>query len=79
LTLVSNRGILQYMKNFTTKNFDLRPVVSTRAKWEVQRLVDGNSTFFQHLTDALMYVEGVTKLDDISSEARQYWNMVAMS
>jgi hypothetical protein len=67
------------MKNFTTKNFEVRPVVSTRVKWEVQRLVDGNSKFFQYLTDALMYAEGVTKLDDLSPTARQYWNMVAMA
>jgi hypothetical protein len=67
------------MNAFTTKNFEVRPVVSTRAKWEVQRLVDGNSIFFQHLTDALMYVEGVTKLDNLSREARQYWGMVANS
>jgi hypothetical protein len=67
------------MKNFTTKNFNVRPVVSTRAKWEVQRLVDGSSRFFKHLTDALMYAEGVTKLDNLSREARQFWGEVANS
>ena len=67
------------MTNFTMKNFEVRPVVSTRAKWEVQRLVDGNSIFFQHLTDALMYVEGVTRLDNLSREARQFWNVAAMA
>jgi len=30
------------------------------------------------LTDALMYAEGVHRLDDLSSEARQYWNLVAI-
>jgi hypothetical protein len=67
------------MKNFTTKHFEVRPVVSTPAKWEVQRLVDGSSIFFQYLTDALMYVEGVTKLDNLSREARQFWGEVANS
>jgi hypothetical protein len=67
------------MKNFTTKNFNVRPVVSTRAKWEVQRLVDGSSRFFKYLTDALMYAEGVTKLDNLSREARQFWGEVANS
>jgi hypothetical protein len=45
----------------------------------VQRLVDGTSLFFQYLTDALMYVEGVTKLDNLSREARQFWGEVANS
>jgi hypothetical protein len=72
------------MNAFTTENFEVRPLGNVPVgyglcKWEVQRLVDGSSIFFKYLTDALMYVEGVTKLDDISSEARQYWNLVAMS
>ena len=73
------------MKNFTTKNFEVRPVMGNTpvgyglAKWEAQRLVDGSSRFFQYLTDALMYAEGVTRLDNLSREARQYWNLVAMS
>jgi hypothetical protein len=45
----------------------------------VQRLVDGSSIFFQYLTDALMYVESVTRLDNLSREARQYWGTVANS
>ena len=67
------------MKNFTTKNFNVRPVVSTRAKWEAQLLVDGSSRFFLYLTDAPMYAEGVTKLDNLSREARQFWGEVANS
>lgn len=72
------------MKNFTTKNFEVRPLGDVPAgyglrKWEVQRLADGSSISFQYLTDALMYVESVTRLDNLSREARQYWNLVAMS
>lgn len=72
------------MKTFTTKNFEVRPLGNVPAgyglrKWEVQRLVDGSSIFFQYLTDALMYVEGVTRLDNLSREARQFWNVAAMS
>ena len=67
------------MTNFTTKNFEIRPMVSTRAKWEVQRLVDGSSIFFQYLTDALMYVEGVTYWDALSDSAREFWDMAANS
>lgn len=72
------------MKAYTTKNFEVRPLGDVPVgyglrKWEVQRLVDGSSIFFQYLTDALMYVEGVTRLDSLSREARQYWNQVAMS
>ena len=72
------------MNAFTTQNFEVRPLGDVPAgyglrKWEAQRLVDGSSIFFQYLTDALMYVEGVTKIDNLSREARQYWNLVAMS
>ena len=72
------------MKAYTTKNFEVRPLGDVPAgyglrKWEAQRLVDGSSIFFQYLTDALMYVEGVTKITNLSREARQYWNLVAMS
>ena len=72
------------MKAYTTKNFEVRPLGDVPAgyglrKWEAQRLVDGSSIFFQYLTDALMYVEGVTKINNLSREARQYWNLVAMS
>ena len=77
------------MKTFTTKNFEVRLVhradpswaigQGTRAKWEVQRLVDGNSIFFQRLTDALMYVEGVTYWDALSDSAREFWDMAANS
>jgi len=35
--------------------------------------------FFAHLTDALMYAEGVNELDELSPAARQYWNQVAMA
>ena len=50
--------------------------------WDcVQRWENGCNylQFFVHLTDALMYAEGVDTLDDLSRESRQYWNMVAMS
>ena len=67
------------MKAFTTKNFEVRPAYARVGRWEVIRLVDGNSIFFQHLPDALMYVEGVTKLDKLSREARQFWGVVANS
>jgi hypothetical protein len=72
------------MKSYTTKNFEVRPLGDVPAgyglrKWEVQRLVDGSSIFFQYLTDALMYVEGVTKIDNLSREARQFWNVAAHS
>jgi translation elongation factor EF-1beta len=72
------------MKAFTTKNFEVRPLSNVPVgyglrKWEVQRLVDGSSIFFQYLTDALMYVEGVTRLDNLSREARQFWNVAANS
>ena len=46
-------------------------------KWEVVNEVFGDLQFFVHLTDALMYAEGVDSLDDLSREARQYWNRVA--
>jgi len=84
LTLASNRGILQYMKNFTT--FQSRTASTVRhlsafspdgVKWQVTNRV-GKFKFFPHLTDALMYAEGVHRLDDLSSEARQYWNLVAI-
>ena len=48
-------------------------------KWEVINTVWHGQRFFEHLTDALMYAEGVDTLDELSREARQYWNMVAMS
>lgn len=73
------------MKNFTTKNFEVRPVMGNTpvgyglSKWEVQRLVDGSSIFFQRLTDALMYVEGVTYWDALSDSAREFWDMAANS
>lgn len=47
--------------------------------WEAQRLVDGSSIFFQYLTDALLYAEGVTAIDELSPEARVFWNTVASS
>lgn len=72
------------MKAYTTKNFEVRPLGDVPAgyglrKWEAQRLVDGSSIFFQYLTDALMYVEGVTKIANLSREARQFWNVAAHS
>ena len=73
------------MKNFTTfesrTGNNLRPLpfhTFYGEKWEVLD-ANGKATWHKHLTDALMYVEGVHRLDDLSSEARQYWNLVAMS
>ena len=48
-------------------------------KWEVINTVWHGQEFFVHLTDALMYAENVDSIDELSTEARQYWNMVAMS
>ena len=48
-------------------------------KWEVRSLHPGKWKFFKHLTDALMYAEGVSNLDELSPAARQYWNQVAMT
>ena len=73
------------MKNFTT--FESRTASTVRhlsasstdgVKWQVT-IRGGKFKFFPHLTDALMYAEGVTKLDNLSREARQYWNLVANS
>ena len=64
------------MTNFTTENFDVRPVVANRCSWEAQRLADGSSRFFQTLTDALMYAESVTYWDALSDDAREFWDMV---
>ena len=73
------------MKNFTT--FESRTANNLRPlpfhtvygeKWEVLD-VNGKATWHTNLTDALMVTEGVHRLDDLSSEARQYWNLVAMS
>ena len=73
------------MKNFTTfesrTGSNLRPLPFHTVygeKWEVLD-ANGKATWHTNLTDALIVTEGVTKLDDISSEARQYWNLVAMS
>ena len=73
------------MKNFTMfesrSGSNLRPMpfhTCYGEKWEV---IDrnGKATWYVHLTDALMVTEGVHRLDDLSREARQYWNLVAMS
>lgn len=85
LTPASNRVILRYMKNFTTfesrTGNNLRPMpfhTFYGQKWEVLD-ADGKATWHVYLTDALMAAERVHRLDDLSSEARQYWNLVAMS
>ena len=72
------------MNAFTTQHFEVRPLGNVPigyglAKWEAQRLVDGSSRFFQYLTDALMYVEGVTYWDALSDSAREFWDMAANS
>lgn len=48
-------------------------------KWEVASNDGQDLQFFVHLTDALMYAEGVDRLDDLSREARQFWHQVAMA
>ena len=73
------------MKNFTTfesrSGNNLRPLPFHTVYGEQWEVLDANgkATWHTHLTDALMWVEGVHRLDDLSSEARQYWNLVAMS
>jgi hypothetical protein len=85
LTSPHNKVILQYMKNttkFETAAHEVRPLPFHTwhgEKWEVTNTVEHNLTFFVHLTDALMYAENVDSIDELSREARQYWNMVAMS
>ena len=85
LTSPYNKVILQYMKNiqkFQTLSREVRPLPFHTwhgEKWEVADTLGDDLQFFVHLTDALMYAEGVDTLDDLSRESRQYWNMVAMS
>jgi hypothetical protein len=85
LTSPYNKVILQYMKNiqkFQTISREVRPLPFHTwggEKWEVADTLGNDLQFFVHLTDALMYAEGVDTLDDLSRESRQYWNMVAMS
>lgn len=74
------------MKNFTMfesrSGSNLRPMpfhTFYGEKWEVISKDGQDMQFFVHLTDALMYAENVDNLDNLSSAARQYWNMVAMS
>lgn len=74
------------MKNFTTfqsrTGYDLRPLPFHTwhgEKWEVISNDGQDMQFFVHLTDALMYAENVDSLDNLSSNARHYWNMVAIS
>jgi hypothetical protein len=73
------------MKNFTTfesrtgNNLRPLPFHTIDAMWWEVLDANGKATWHKHLTDALMWVEGVHRLDDLSSEARQYWNLVAMS
>jgi hypothetical protein len=54
----------------------LRPQFFTHLlpQWEVLHR-DGDVTWHAFLTDALIVAEGVTKLDDLSREARQFWRM----
>ena len=85
MTSSYNKVILQYMKNiqtFQTISREVRPLPFHTwhgEKWEVADTLGNDLQFFVHLTDALMYAEGVDTLDDLSRESRQYWNMVAMS
>jgi hypothetical protein len=72
------------MNNFTifesrTGNI-LRPQFFTHRlpKWEVLHR-DGDVTWHDFLTDALIVAECVTKLDDLSSEARKFWGVAANS
>jgi len=74
------------MKNFTMfesrTGRNLRPLpfhTFSGQKWEVLENDGQDMQFFVHLTDALMYAENVDSLDNLSSNARHYWNMVAIS
>lgn len=74
------------MKNFTMfesrTGRNLRPLpfhTFSGQKWEVLENDGQDMQFFVYLTDALMYAENVDSLDNLSSNARHYWNMVAIS
>ena len=70
------------MNKYTTNTAEVRPLPFHTwhgEKWEVLDTMWHGQKFFAHLTDALMYAEGVNQLDDLSSAARQYWNQVAMA
>jgi hypothetical protein len=61
-------------------SYEVRPLpfhTWTGEKWEVISHEGQDLQFFVHLTDALMHAEGVDRLDDLSTEARQYWNQMA--
>jgi hypothetical protein len=67
-------------------SFSVRPVYRKytdtdiiKEEWEVQRLADGSIMFFLYLTEALLYAENVTTINELSSEARMFWNTVALS
>ena len=82
MTNGENECILQYMKKYTTNTAEVRPLPFHTwhgEKWEVRDTVWHGQKFFAHLTDALMYAEGVNELDHLSPAARQYWNQVAMA
>ena len=86
-SLTSHRlsGNMRHMKNilnFESVAHTVRPMPFHTwhgEKWEVSDDNGQDLQFFVHLTDALMYAENVDSIDDLSADARQYWNMVAMS
>ena len=78
------------MNKYTTNTAEVRPLPFHTwhgEKWEVRdtiwssrlRMPWHRQKFFAHLTDALMYAEGVNQLNDLSPAARQYWNRVSMA
>jgi hypothetical protein len=69
-------------REYVTKDFSfsVRAIYyGKHTAWEAQRLSDGSSKFFPYLTDALLYADNVTTLNDLSSGARMFWNTVALS
>ena len=73
---------MKYHVPYNTTTYEVRPLPFHTwhgEKWEVVNEEFGDQQFFVHLTDALMYAEGVDSLDSLSREGRQYWNRVATS
>jgi len=69
------------MNKYITNTAEVRPLpfhTFYGEKWEVLD-ANGKATWHTHLTDALIYAEGVNELDELSPAARQYWNQVAMA
>ena len=57
------------MNKYITNTAEVRPLPFHTwhgEKWEVRDMVWHGQKFFAHLTDALMYAEGVNQLDHLS-------------